>query len=100
MKYKKIEQLVYNNNLIDRSSFKLKWQYELEVDKLLIENLRKCIDKKVILEMDELDFVKIYKTYLKMLKYHVSIDKNFIFSIADLSSKRLDYLGIIQEITE
>lgn len=100
MEYKKIEHLVYNNNLINRNNYRLKWQYDLAVDKLLIENLEKCIKKNLALEMDELDFVKIYKLYLKMLKYKVPIEKNFIFEIANLSTKKLDYLGIIQEITE
>ena len=100
MEYKKIKNLVYNNNLIDRYDFKRKWEYELEVNKLLITNLQRCIDNKVGLEMDEIDFVEIYKVYLKLLKYHFPIDKDFIINISNLSVKKLDYLGIIQEITE
>ncbi len=100
MEYKKIEQLVYNNNLINRDNFKSYWDYNLEVDKLLINNLKKCIDKDLPLDMDELDFVKIYKIYLKLLKKNYPINQDFIFKLANLSTKPLDYLGIIQEITE
>ena len=100
MEYRKIEQLVYNNNLINRENFKSRFEYNTEVEKLLICNLKKCIDKKIPLDMDELDFVKIYKIYMKLLKKKYPIEKDFIFNIADLSTKKLDYLGIIQEITE
>jgi len=100
MEYKKIKNLVYNNNLIDRYKFKKKCEYDLEVDKLLATNLQKCIDNRVTLDMDENDFVEIYKIYLKLLKHHFPIDKDFINNISNLSSKKLDYLGIIQEITE
>ena len=100
MEYKKIEQLVYNNNLIDRENFKNRYLYNLEIEKLLIENLKRCIDKKVNLEIDEVDFAKIYKIYLKLLKKNYPIDKDFIINLANLSTNELDYLGIIQEITE
>ena len=100
MEYKKIEQLIYNNNLINRDNFKTRGDYNLEVDKLLINNLKKCISKKIPLDMDELDFVKIYRTYLKLIRKNYPIDNDFILKIANLSTKELDYLGIIQEITE
>ena len=47
MEYKKIEKLVYNNNLIKRENYKTKKEYDLKLDSLLIENLQKCIDKQV-----------------------------------------------------
>ncbi len=100
MEYKKIEQLVYNNNLINKKDFKSYWDYNLEVDKLLINNLERCIEKNVPLEIDELDFVKVYKKYLKLLKKNYPINKDFIFNLAKISVKDLDYFGIIQEITE
>ena len=100
MEYKKIEQLVYNNNLISRENYSNKKEYDLEVDKMLFTNLKKCIDKNITLEMDENDFVNIYKTYLKLRKNNVDININTIFDIANLSKKKIDFLGIIQEITE
>lgn len=100
MEYKKIEQLVYNNNLINRKDFNSRYAYNLEMDKLIIENLIRCINNNIKLEIDEVEFAKIYKIYLKLLKRNYPIDINFILSIAKLSTKNLDYLGIIQEITE
>lgn len=100
MEYKKIEKLVYNNNLIEKDNFKSKAEYNFELEKLLIENLKKCIEKKVNLEIDELEFVKVYKIYLRLLKKHYPIEFDFITNLANLSIKELDYLGIIQEITE
>ena len=70
------------------------------MDKLIIENLIRCINNNVKLDMDEVEFAKIYKMYLKLLKKNYPIDLNFIFDVANLSTKKLDYLGIIQEITE
>ena len=100
MEYKKIEHLIYNNNLINREDYKRKSDYDLEIDKLLIENLKKCIEKKLPIEMDELDFASVYKKYLKLLKNNYKIDTNFIVNFANLATKDLDYLGIIHEITE
>ena len=100
MEYKKIEQLVYNNNLINRKDFNSRYAYNLEMDKLIIENLIRCINNNIKLEIDEVEFAKIYKIYLKLLKRNYPIDINFILSITKLSTKNLDYLGIIQEITE
>ena len=67
---------------------------------MLIDNLQKCIDKNVPVEMDEKDFSKIYKIYLKLIKNNYLISNDFIFKLANLSVKKLDYLGIIQEIFE
>lgn len=100
MEYKKIERLVYNNNLIDKENFNSRAEYNLEIEKLLIENLKKCIEKNIELEINELDFAKVYKIYLKLLKKDYPISKDFIMDLANLSTNKLDYLGIIQEITE
>ena len=100
MEYKKIEQLVYNNSLIDRNDFKSRYAYNLEMDKLIIENLIRCINKNVKLEMDETEFARIYKIYLKLIRRNYPISVDFIYNVANLSTKKLDYLGIIQEITE
>lgn len=100
MEYKKIEHLIYNNNLVKRENYKRKIDYELEIDRLLFENLQKCVDKSLPIEMDELDFAAVYKKYLRLLKNNYKIDMNFIIKFANLATKELDYLGIIQEITE
>ena len=100
MEYKKIERLAYDQNIIAREAYKTKKEYDLEIDKILVINLLKCIDNKIPIEMDEMDFVKIYKIYLKLLKNKYPIKKEFIIDISNLSVKKLDYLGIIQEITE
>jgi hypothetical protein len=100
MEYKKIEKLVYNNNLVKRENYKTKKEYDLKLDSMLIENLNKCIEKKVTIEMDENDLAKIYKVYLKLLKNNYEIDKNFINNIVELSSKKLDFFDIIENITE
>lgn len=100
MEYKKIERLVYNQNLINPQDFYSRKDYQLKLDKMLIDNLAKCVEKQVPLEMDELDYVKFYKTWLKLIKNNDNIDRELIFKVANLSTKKLDYLGIIQEITE
>ena len=100
MEYKKIEHLAYNQNLIAREDYKTKKEYDLAKDKILVINLLKCIEKKIPIEMNEIEFAKIYKIYLKLLHNKYPIKKEFIFDIANLSVKKLDYLGIIQEITE
>ena len=100
MEYKKIEKLVYNNNLIKRENYKTKKEYDLKLDYMLIENLNKCIEKKVPIEMDENDLTKIYKVYLKLVKNNYYIEPNFIKNIVDLSPKKLDFFDIIENITE
>ena len=100
MEYKKIENLVYKNNLIDRNSYKNKKDYDLKLDTMLIENLKKCIDKRVPLEMDENDLTKIYKVYLKLIKNNYSISNSFINDLLDISTNKLDFFEIIDNITE
>ena len=98
MEYKKIEKLVYNNGLIKRENFKTKKEYDLKLDTMLIENLNKCIEKKVSINMDENDLAKIYGIYLRILKNNYNIDKNFIKNLVDLSEKPLDFFDIISSI--
>ena len=98
MEYTKIEKLVYNNGLIKRENFKTKKEYDLKLDTMLIENLNKCIEKKVSIDMDENDLAKIYKIYLRLLKNNYDIDKNFIKNLVDLSEKPLDFFDIISSI--
>ncbi len=98
MEYKKIEKLVYNNGLIKRENYKTKKEYDLKLDSMLIENLNKCIEKKVTINMDENDLAKIYKVYLKLLKNNYKIEPDFITNIVNLSEKKLDYFDIISNI--
>ena len=100
MEYKKIENLVYNNNLIVRENFKTKKEYDLKLDSLLIENLQKCIDKQVPLEIDENDLTKIYKVYLRLVKNNYNINSSFLSDLINLSPKKLDFFEIISNITE
>ena len=100
MEYKKIENLVYKNNLIKRENFNNKKEYDLKLDTMLIENLKKCIDKKISIEMDENDLTKIYKVYLKLVKNNYDININFIKDIVNLSETKLDFYEIIANITE
>ena len=100
MEYKKIENLVYKNNLIKRENFNTKKEYDLKLDSMLIENLNKCIEKNVPIEMNEDDLTKIYKVYLRLLRNNFDVDKNFINKLIDVSSNKLDYFEIIANITE
>ena len=100
MEYKKIENLVYKNNLILRENYKTKKEYDLKLDSLLIENLQKCIDKHVPLEFDENDLTKIYKVYLKLVKNNYNINSSFLSDLINISSKKLDFFEIISNITE
>ena len=100
MEYKKIENLVYNNSLIKRENYKTKKEYDLKLDSMLIENLNKLIDKKVPIDMDEKDLTKLYKTYLRLIKNNYEIDSSFINNIVELSTKKLDFFDIIDNITE
>lgn len=100
MEYKKIENLVYNNNLIKRENYNTKKDYELKLDTMLIENLNKCIIKKIPIDMDENDLAKIYKVYFRLLKHNYIIDKNFIKNIVDLSEKKLNFYDVVENITE
>lgn len=100
MEYKKIENLVYKNSLIKRENYKTKKEYELKLDSLLIENLNRCIEKKITLDMSEDDVIKIYKTYLKVNKNNHNISIDFIKNLVDLSEKKLDFYEIIDSITE
>lgn len=100
MEYKKIENLVYNNNLIKRENFKTKKEYDLKLDSMLIENLNRCIEKKVPLDMNEEDVTKIYKIYLKVNKNNHNIGIDFIKNLVELSSKKLDFFEIVNNITE
>lgn len=100
MEYKKIEKLVYNNNLVNRENFKSKKEYDLKLDSLLIENLEKCIEKKLPIEIDENDLTKIYKIYLKLLKNNYNINNSFLSDLINLSPKKLDFFEIINNIVE
>ena len=100
MEYKKIESVIYNNNLIKRENYKSKKEYDLYLDMMLIENLKKCIDKKIPIEMNEKDFSKVYKVYLKLLKNHYNIDSSFINNLISILPKKLDFFEIIESITE
>ena len=100
MEYKKIENLVYKNSLIKRENYKTKTEYDLKLDSLLIENLNRCIEKKVMLDMSEKDVIKIYKTYLKVNKNNHNVSIDFIKNLVELSEKKLDFYEIINSITE
>ena len=100
MEYKKIEKLVYNNNLISRKEYKTKKEYDLKIDSLLIENLKKCIDKQIPIEIDENDLTKIYKIYLRLLKNDYDINSSFISDLIKIAPKKLDFFEIINNITE
>ena len=100
MEYKKIENLVYNNNLIKREDYRTKKEYDLKLDTLLIENLNKCIKNNVSLNMSEKDVVNIYKIYLKLNKNNHKISLDFIKNLIELSEKKLDFYEIINSITE
>ena len=100
MEYKKIENLVYKNNLINREDYQTKKEYDLKLDSMLIENLNRCIEKKVPLDMNEEDVTKIYKIYLKVNKTNHNIGIDFIKNLVELSSKKLDFFEIVNNITE
>ena len=100
MEYKKIENLVYKNNLIKRENFKTKKEYDLKLDEMLIENLNRCIEKKVSLNMTENDVIKIYNIYLKLNKNNHNVSIAFIKNLIDLSENDLDFYEIIDSITE
>ena len=100
MEYKKIENLVYQQNLLDRFLFKNSKEYNLKLDKMLIDNLQKCIDNSIPIDINETELSKVYKIYLKLIKNNYNIDDKFIINLCNLSTKKLDYLGTIQEITE
>ena len=100
MEYKKIENLVYKNNLISRDNYQTKKEYDLKLDTMLIENLQKCIDKKIPIDMDENDLIIIYKKYLKLLKNNYNINKSFINDLLNISKRKLDFFEIIENITE
>ena len=100
MEYKKIENLVYKNNLIKRENYKTKKEYDLKLDSMLIDNLNRCIEKKIPIEMDENDLTRVYKVYLRLVKNNYDIDINFIKNIVDLSENELDFYELINNITE
>ena len=100
MEYKKIENLVYNNSLINIHNFKNRREYNLKLDSLLIENLKKCIEKRIPIEMNENDLTKIYKIYLKLIKNNYPINNTFINDLLNVSTNKLDYFELIENITE
>ena len=100
MEYKKIENLVYRQNLLDRFLFKSNKEYNLNLDKMLIDNLQKCINNNVPLDINEIELSKVYKIFLKLKKNHYVIENNFINDLINISSNKLDYLALIREITE
>ena len=100
MEYKKIENLVYKNNLIQRENYKSKKEYELKLDEMLINNLKKCIDRNVPLEMDENDLTKVYKIYIKLLKNNYIIDNSFINGLVNILPKKFNFYEVIENITE
>ena len=99
MEYKKIENLVYKQNLIKESDFNSKKEYLNKLDEMLIDNLKKCIEKKITLDINEKDLCKLYKIYLKLKREGYNIEDDFIFKIIDLSKKKINYISIINNIT-
>lgn len=99
MEYKKIENLIYNQSLIKEENFSTKKDYLEELDKMLIDNLKKCIDKNLSLDINEKDLVKIYKIFVKLKREGYDIEDNFIFELINLAEKKIDYLSIIKNIT-
>ncbi len=100
MEYKKIENLIYNNSLIKKDNYKTQRDYEIKLDSMLIDNLNRCIEKKIPLNMDEKDVINIYKTFLRLNKNNYDIDISFIKNIINLSEKKLDFYEIINGITK
>ena len=100
MEYKKRENSVYKTNLISRDNYQTKKEYDLKLDTMLIENLQKCIDKKIPIDMDENDLIIIYKKYLKLLKNNYNINKSFINDLLNISERKLDFFEIIENITD
>ena len=100
MEYRKIENLVYKQNLLDRYLFKNNKEYNLKLDTMLIDNLQKCIDNNIPLDINEEEMSKVYKVYIKLIQNNYKIDTKFISNLCELSTKKLDYLGLIHEITE
>ena len=98
MEYKKIENLVYKQNLINESDFNSKKEYLIELDKMLIDNLKKCIEKGITLDINEKDLCKIYKIYLKLKKEGYNVEDDFIIKLIDLAEKKINYLSIIDKI--
>ena len=99
MEYKKIENLVYKQNLIKENDYKYKKEYLNKLDEMLIENLQKCIDKKITLDINEKELCKVYKIYLKLKKEGYNIEDDFIFKIIALSENKINYLSIINNIS-
>ena len=100
MEYKKIEKLVYNNNLIQRNNYKSKKEYEIKLDSMLIEVLQKCINNRVSIELNEKELTKIYKIYLKLIKNNYNISPAFIKNLIEILPRELNFYDIVQNITE
>lgn len=98
MEYKKIENLIYKQNMIKEESFNSKKEYLNRLDEMLIENLKKCIDKKISLDISEKELCKVYKISLKLKREGYNIEDDFIFKIINLSEKKINYLSIINNI--
>ena len=98
MEYKKIENLIYKQNMIKEESFNSKKEYLNKLDEMLIENLKKCIDKKISLDISEKELCKVYKISLKLKREGYNIEDDFIFKIINLSEKKINYLSIINNI--
>ena len=92
MEYKKIENLVYKQNLIREIDFKSKKEYLNKLDEMLIDNLQKCIEKKIIIDINEKELCKVYKIYLKLKKEGKNIEDDFIFKLINLSKNKINYL--------
>ena len=99
MEYKKIENLVYKQNLIREIDFKSKKEYLNKLDEMLIDNLQKCIEKKIIIDINEKELCKVYKIYLKLKKEGYNIEDDFIFKLINLSKNKINYLSIIDNIS-
>ena len=99
MEYKKIENLVYKQNLIKENDYNSKKEYLNKLDEMLIENLKKCIDKNISLDINEKELCKVYKIYLKLKREGYNIEDDFIFKIIALSEKKINYLSIINNIS-
>ena len=100
MEYKKIENLIYKNNLINRDNYNSNKEYNLKLDSLLIENLKKCIEKKIPIEINEKDLTKVYKIYLKLIKNGYNLNNSFINDLVNISTNKLDFFEIIDNITK
>jgi len=97
MKYQELKKRasISTSNLIAFKNYS--FDYEKELNKILIKNIEVCFKKDIPIEINEKEYVEVMRIYLSIKKEGLD---EFMNNLAKLSPLELDYLKILDLMKE